>query len=153
MNMSDKPSPAEVVYAGPNLDGSRKRCENCFAWVKGKNRCIYFKNDISVKKDDICNLHVYGRPRTEWTDKGIDPLDPDSVGFVKSVGDGTSCDTCKAYDYGYCKMVEVDGKSAKVDKLGCCARWTRKGDPDLTKKSMSEHLDDNVNTFKMKDIK
>lgn len=151
--MSNLPSPPEVLYAPPNPDGSRKRCENCFAWVKGKNRCLYFKSDVSVKKDDICNLHVYGRPRTEWIDHGIDPLTPKSVGLVKAVDDGTSCDTCKYFDYGYCKAVEVDGKSAKVDKLGCCARWVRKEDNDLTKKSMSEHLDENVKVFTMDDLK
>lgn len=42
------PFPWGVLYAGPNKDGSQKKCGNCAFWVKDFSRCILHKRSLNV---------------------------------------------------------------------------------------------------------
>lgn len=124
-----RPEPWAVLYAKPNLDGSRKKCSNCVFWVVD-SRCVLHKKDLVISEDFICGYHVYGSPLNDWKQfKSIDPLDPDLSGLERIEG-GTSCDTCKwSYekdDKNWCKAVMgKDGKDAEIQPKGCCSRWEK----------------------------
>jgi hypothetical protein len=119
------PHVQQVLYQGPNPDGSRKKCENCFMWCKD-NKCLAFAKDQPVKKTQVCGYHVFGTPRPKWEDMGVQHMDTKLAG-LEEVGSGTSCDICEYYDEGRCLAVKgEDGRPAKVEPKGCCARWERK---------------------------
>lgn len=124
-----RPTPEQVLYAKPNPDGSRKRCDNCWMWTQSDKGCLAFTKDYvgKVDKDDICGLHVYGTPRYGWQDMD-QTQDADLAGFEKSVGDGTSCDKCEyIHGNGLChKVQDGKGNDAPVEAKGCCAAWEPK---------------------------
>lgn len=126
-DMTKLPAPWGVVYAGPNPDGSRKKCENCFMWIEGKDRCSIMPEDEFVGEHYVCGYHVHGTPRKARL-KGVTVVDPKMSGLVPTK-DGTSCDNCKRYEDGKCYAVSSKDDSnvpVKVDPKGCCARWTEK---------------------------
>ncbi len=119
----------DVLYAPPNPDGSRKKCENCAHWY-AKNECLIMAPSVVVPGDAICGYHVFGAPdKIGERSAGLEPVLPENAGFEQTE-DGTSCDLCKFYDAGKgaksgkCRAVaDPDGGSALVQALGCCARW------------------------------
>lgn len=127
------PAPWGVLYSPPNKDGSKKKCGNCFAWVKGMDRCIILPKNKVVTEKMTCGYHVYGTPRTEWPDFGIQAVDPKLAGLV-TTKNGSCCGDCKHYEKedenkGECyKVSKIDGqkKEAIVERLGCCAAWSSK---------------------------
>lgn len=131
------PKPWGVLYAHPNPDGSRKKCENCFLWIKNLNQCEVHAKNITVTKDHICGWHVHGPTHNGRMFKDLQYLDPKLSG-LELVKEGTSCNTCEYYkkvnaEKGLCKAVQeqtADGKStgkqATVDGFGCCCRWEKK---------------------------
>ena len=122
------PRPADVLYVHPNPDGSRKRCGNCLLWCR-TDQCTIHDAQIEVTQSMVCGYHVYGQPTPQREERGQDPVDPDISGLTIAPGDGTSCDTCRWYEArvagGLCRAVvdPVSGESARVEALGCCARW------------------------------
>jgi hypothetical protein len=124
------PKPWGVLYAHPNPDGSRKSCANCATWIKDLKQCDYHASNIMVTKDHICGYHVWGKPHDGRLFEDIQYVDPQFSG-LELVSGGTSCDICEYYrkthsDGGICRVAQVDGKHAKVDALGCCARFESK---------------------------
>lgn len=132
--MSDQaplPFPWGVLYAGPNHDGTQKKCGNCAFWVKDHERCILHKRSLRVSQGMVCGYHIEGYLSEPRPFNFIEPLDPALSGLVNvSRIDGTSCGSCKFFEFsggseGLCHGVA--GKSgeppAKVEVLGCCGRW------------------------------
>lgn len=127
------PSPAEVVYTGPNKDGSRKKCGNCALWAEMDKRCLLHARDLEIVAEQVCTYHVYGSTQlfaTAINGNEMDVLDPKLSG-LELTKDGTSCDNCKAYNAtgraeGKCAMVvDPKGKPAIVQSRGCCSRWMK----------------------------
>jgi len=119
------PEPWGVLYSSPNKDESRKMCSNCFMWSADK-RCLIHDRDLEIAPDANCGYHVPGKPLKQWVDRGIQVQDPALTGLMKVPG-GTSCDLCLWYESGMCLAVRgPDGNPAKVQPLGCCARWEGK---------------------------
>lgn len=120
------PAPWGVLYAKPNPDGSKKKCDNCVLWVTN-NSCLIHSKNTKVNGSMVCGYHVFGTPATEWRDlPGIQPVEADTSG-LEEVGDGTSCDTCMFYDNGKCMAVASENGGTPpvdVEPKGCCARWT-----------------------------
>ena len=120
------PEPSGVLYTNPNPDGSRKNCKNCVMFASKAEQCYIFAPDKTITADMVCGYHVYGKP-LEVFEKRI-PMDPvvTDLAGLEVVKGGTSCDNCVAYRDGECLAVYKDGKPAKVEALGCCARWVAK---------------------------
>jgi hypothetical protein len=125
------PAPWGVLYAGPNPDGSRKKCDNCFMFLHDKKRCVIHDKDLYVSDEHVCGYHVYGKPLANWMQQFYDhisPVDPNTSGLVRTV-DGSSCDICARYKSGWCFAVAERDDSdppVRVEPLGCCARWVGK---------------------------
>lgn len=106
-----------VLYAAPNEDGERKTCGNCEFLDDGDCEVL----GIEVEDDQICGYHIESGTYA----------DPKVSGFGTVKG-GTSCDICRFYeattaDGGNCAaVVDEDGDPAKVEAMGCCARWEAK---------------------------
>lgn len=124
------PSAPEAVYAGPNPDGSRKRCGNCYKFV-ADGSCVEVAG--RVEEGAVCNLHVFGRPQTLPPPFGPRPkLGAVDAGLIPTPGgDGTSCDLCRFYkpsapDVGLCEALAdaMQMPPAAVEPLGCCSRWS-----------------------------
>ena len=118
-----------VLYAAPNPDGSRKKCENCMMFSMD-NRCSIHDEALEITVNHVCGYHVYGVPMDErMPHEGLMPVDPKMSGLEVVVG-GTSCDTCR-YIIGdeedganACAVVATpEGTPQPVAPLGCCARW------------------------------
>lgn len=119
-----KLTPSDVLYVGPNRDGSRKSCKNCGFWVSGRNRCILF-GDTEVTADAICGYHVSGVPGS-LKGKPEASLDPKTSGLIKAP-EGTACDNCARYSEGHCMALYKSPESdehPEVDPRGCCTAWT-----------------------------
>jgi len=121
------PSPGDVLYAGPNPDGSRKKCGNCFLWRTDES-CSVHRPEIMVPGNAVCGYHVFGQPQDFPFAEAM--LTPAETGLVQTL-DGTSCDLCKYYQpvsrtLGSCRAVQDPGSgtSAVVRALGCCSRWS-----------------------------
>lgn len=128
MEFAKQTAPWGVLYAKPNPDGSRKKCENCFMWVQGKDQCMIHKEAEHVTEHHVCGYHVYGTPMKEWKDQGIAHMEPKESGLVLTE-DGSSCDLCKWYEHDKCYAVAGRDNSTgpvPVDDLGCCSRWVKK---------------------------
>ena len=119
------PDPSGVLYFPPNLDGSRKKCSNCFMWSKDK-KCLIHNKQLEISPDSVCGYHVPGIPLEKYVDRGIQIIDPKLSGLI-TVPSGSSCDLCIWFENNTCLAVKgFDGKPAKVQPLGCCARWQNK---------------------------
>lgn len=130
-----------VLYAHPNPDGSRKKCENCMMFISGEKQCEVHDVNIVVTKEHTCGYHVFGKshPKRMHKPDGVhlDAVDPKHSGLDLIKG-GTSCDICEYYKNpkngtGTCIAVQVGvgaegstGKLATVEAMGCCARWESK---------------------------
>lgn len=130
-----------VLYAHPNPDGSRKKCDNCMMFISGEKQCEIHDINIVVTKEDVCGYHVYGKTHPKRMHKPdnvhLQAVDPKHSGLAKVPG-GTSCGTCEYFKNskngkGTCIVVqegvgedESTGKLATVEALGCCARWKSK---------------------------
>lgn len=123
-----------VLYAPPNHDGSAKKCANCAFWVRDHERCVIHKRDLIVSQGMVCGYHVEGSLSEKHPFNFVTPLDPSLSGLMNTRDlDGTSCGTCKFFEYterdkGLCHGV-ADKKTheppAQVQVMGCCARWER----------------------------
>lgn len=122
--MSKKPTKAQVAYSPPNPDESRKSCSNCHLWVTTKS-CLIHKKDIYIPANAICVYHLFGKPKDEWIDLKVEPISAELSG-LSVVPDGTSCDTCKAFDDGKSKCKALDSDNDHVKPKGCCGMWTPK---------------------------
>lgn len=128
------PPPAGVLYVGPNPDGSRKMCGNCWKWIT-TGGCMEVAGDIGAEM--VCGLHTFGKPQPAVL--VMEPLrkmlGPD-VGLIPTpASSGTSCDRCRFYvpeendsvseEIGLCNALGAgDGlPPVLVDARGCCARW------------------------------
>lgn len=131
------PTAAQVLYAGPNPDGTRKSCGNCWKFVVA-GRCLDVSGEINIGQ--VCGLHVFGKAQTSELqaftlvgDNGtpVAKMLPAEAGLIDTPGgEGTSCDLCRFYtpdneDSGLCEAVGgADGlPPVIVDARGCCARW------------------------------
>lgn len=131
--MNVYPEPWEVLYTGPNPDGTRKKCKNCVMFATKAKECYLFSPSKTIEPDMICGYHVYGEPMEEFTNRlPMEYLDEETSG-LETVKSGTSCDNCQAYKKhdaddgkGECSAVHVGGKPATVEGRGCCTRWTAK---------------------------
>jgi hypothetical protein len=116
-----------VLYAHPNPDGNRKRCDNCFMWARSE-QCWIHSPAVKVPASAVCGYHVFGPPSDTRPDIPLlAPVEPGLSGLM-DVG-GTSCDACRWYESelaasGKCYAVLDDaGKLATVEAMGCCARF------------------------------
>lgn len=127
------PRPDQVLYAGPNPDGSRKMCGNCAMFINA-GACTIVGGPIDPGQ--VCGYHVFGAMRMEMPDAKPDDaatkMAPAVAGLIDTpLGLGTSCDGCRFFDrdrdpaVGLCAAVGApDGMPpVVVDALGCCARW------------------------------
>ncbi len=126
------PRPSDVLYCPPNADGTRKKCGNCALWAESDEKCLLMGTEVSVTGDMVCGYHVNGEPQLYVSTLGGKAMvTPELAGLIRTNdGAGTSCDMCQYYDPrtdkdGLCKAVYDQGKPAKVQPLGCCARWVR----------------------------
>lgn len=148
-----RPSPSQVLYTGPNPDGTRKTCQRCCHWMASDNQCWLMDGDVVVPAEAICNYFIYGRPNPggngEQTRRpDMVPVVPEMAGFDHVAG-GTSCDRCRHFtpsggasvarvargakqalgglyaSPGQCSAVEDPDTQADfaVDALGRCAHW------------------------------
>jgi intein/homing endonuclease len=65
------PKPWGVLYAKPNPDNSRKKCDNCFMFIKDLEQCEIHASNIMVTKDMICVapetlLNIGGNFKYAW---------------------------------------------------------------------------------------
>lgn len=117
------PTPVEVAYAPPNLDGSRKNCVNCYQWAQADQQCA-IHGDMPIEPDLVCVYHVFGQPQM-FSTAFIKPpaMDPAVTGLVRAPN-GSSCDLCRFFD-GTCRAV-VDPQTMRIPfrskPLGCCNR-------------------------------
>jgi len=120
------PTLADVLYAKPSPDGSRKQCANCMMWMPEGRQCAIMASSYLVPGDAICGYHVFGVPKDHERAAGMVPIDPAMSGFEQVRG-GTSCDNCAQYDSkgSTCHaVVGADGSgNARVAARGCCTRW------------------------------
>lgn len=126
--------PNEVGYCPPNSDGSRKSCQNCYAYATQQRRCYLHNPQLDIAPDAVCGYHVFTEQTLQTFKEEhalpMDYLTPDLSGLERVPG-GTSCDLCVAYqpvdlDHGVCNLVSSPGGSglpAEVQPLGCCMAW------------------------------
>lgn len=120
------PTLLELLYVGPNPDGSRKKCGNCWKWAMDQ-RCLEVEGEI--KEGQVCSLHIYGKPQDKMVDMGQALLSRARAGLIETPeGEGTSCDNCKYYqaEESLCRRArEPDSPDpgTKVDPKGCCNGW------------------------------
>ena len=139
MDVGQKPTPGQALYANPNPDGSTKRCENCLLWItEHQAECVIHAPDVFVGPDYVCGYHVFGPPHSaRKQDDGavqIDFVPPELSGLVQVPG-GTACEVCTHYEpmnitQGYCHAVDQDeepGTPAVVAPKGCCNMWQGRG--------------------------
>ena len=117
-----------------------KRCDNCRLWAEREERCLLMGRDVEVLASNVCGYHVAGDPQLYVTAlSGEGTLAPELAGLIEAPSRGTTCDGCSYYDprgadVGLCRAVAGDdGRAARVDALGCCARWRAKADVELPK--------------------
>lgn len=126
------PRPSDVLYCGPNRDGTRKQCANCGLWAEMDERCLLMGTEIEVRGTMVCGYHANGTPVLYATTLGGQVMvEPTTAGLIEGPEGGTSCDRCRYYDPrtdqgGFCRAVNVDGRPAPVQALGCCARWVQR---------------------------
>jgi hypothetical protein len=130
----DLPYAWGVLYAPPNPDGSKKKCENCFLWIPESQRCAIHATSVKVTSGMVCGYHVHGRPSGEKILTEATPVDPKLSGLEDvSDLDGTSCGSCMYYDskgrgkglcFGVAKT-STELPPQPVQELGCCSRWER----------------------------
>ena len=125
------PKLADMAYARPNPDGSRKSCLNCVFWARG-GACGLFPPGTYIPGDAFCSRHVFGTPGDEALFlPGVAHLSPDAAKLVQVPG-GASCDRCDCYEpgdgkTGVCQAAADDtGARALVEPLAVCARWERR---------------------------
>ena len=122
-----------VLYASPNVNGEPKSCANCRFQENGATECTVVASPITP--DMVCGYHI---------EEG-QLADPELSG-LETVPGGTSCSSCAYYmsagpvhllqqgamgglgmgapQGGTCSATEGEhGGPAKVDPMGCCARW------------------------------
>jgi hypothetical protein len=125
-----------VLYAPPNLDGSRKKCFNCALFIEATNRCMIHSENVEVLPGMVCGYHVFGMPDTMNPLVVQSPIDPKLSGLEDvSDLDGTNCGTCVYFERtastapgkGVCHGVaKANGRPPQpVQEMGCCARWER----------------------------
>jgi hypothetical protein len=121
------PTPADVLYARPNPDGTRKACGNCGLWAP-PNRCGIM-GDTAVTKTWVCGYHFFSYATFGWAvQNGTPSVDPATSGLVKT-REGTSCSNCAAFRPATSTCGAVagpDGRYADVEPMGCCARWVQR---------------------------
>lgn len=115
------PSPDGVLYAPPNPDGSTKSCKNCYLWKK-PNRCAIHGPKVLTTAQHICGYHLFGDPSRSAGMVAVEPISPKLSGLERVPG-GTTCGSCRYFTGSHCRAVQVNGAPAKVQALGCCARW------------------------------
>lgn len=121
------PTPDGVVYAPPNPDGSAKACRNCYLWDRRNERCAILAKSVRVVAGQVCGYHLFGRP-TSHPHLQVKPISAKLAG-LEYVGKGTCCGNCRFFrgdrGGGRCMGVVASphGPQAKVEFLGCCARW------------------------------
>lgn len=127
-----QPTAPEVGYAGPNPDGSRKRCGNCYKFI-ATGACVEVMGRIEPGM--VCNFHLFGRPQDTPPLRAPTPKSSAvDAGLISSpLGEGTSCNICRFYtpdsqqrDIGLCAAVAdpLGLPPAAVEALGCCYRWS-----------------------------
>ncbi len=126
-----RPQLAEVLYAPPNPDGSRKACANCTFWVPSGECDIHAPGTV-VPGYAVCGYHVYGKPLPARIPRdNIEYCTPALSGLMTLPG-GSSCARCRWFaesspvqaDAGACLAVDdVGGAPASVESNGCCARF------------------------------
>ena len=107
-----------VLYAGPNVNVEAKSCANCMFTDEEAKECSVV--DAPISPEMVCGYHI---------EEG-QLADPELAG-LETVPGGTSCSSCTYYlsdgltpGRGTCSATEgEDGGPAKVDPMGCCARW------------------------------
>ena len=120
------PEKAQVAYAGPNLDGSRKRCGNCWKWDP-EGGCLEVSGEI--KGSQVCTYHVFGKPSRLVNHATSFKMSPEVAGLIETPsGEGTSCDICVHYfnrtpDPPVCTAVRQGMYLAVIQPLACCGRW------------------------------
>lgn len=124
------PSAADVLYAGPNPDATRKQCGNCYKWLT-QGACVEVAGDVAPTQ--VCGLHVFGKPQPAQLINDPPPKRlPATVNLTPTPHDaGASCDTCRFYEPlpadpgGLCGALgAVDGlPPVIVEPRGRCARW------------------------------
>lgn len=131
-----------VLYAGPNPDGTRKACSNCYKWIV-TGQCVEVAGEINPTQ--VCGYHVFGKPQVSTplmrsdTELIMPGMTAEEAGLIETPGgEGTSCELCRFFTpdgqdpmLGLCNAVgSVDGlPPVVVDAFGCCARWERGGRP------------------------
>lgn len=121
------PTASEALYAGPNPDGTRKRCGNCVQYATRERSCYLHDPKLVIEANEVCGYFVFGSPMEEFQSRvQMEPLDPEMSGLVETK-EGASCDLCAHYDDGACRAVRGSGEHhddlQRVDPKGCCTRW------------------------------
>lgn len=122
---------SKPIGSPPRVTGSTgKRCDNCRLWAEREDRCLLMGRGVEVKAAQVCGYHVAGDPQLYVTAlSGEGKVTPEMAGLLGESPRGTTCDSCVYYtpqtnDEGSCRAVAGDnGLAARVDALGCCARW------------------------------
>lgn len=132
MGTAGLPEKSEALYALPNENGERKKCGNCWKFVRGApSACLEMAREEEVVEAGVCGVHAPGEPMEQWPDilpANRQPYTKDDLGYVVPV-DGASCDRCVHYEaagtvVGYCHALSYRGMTpAPVEALGCCARF------------------------------
>jgi hypothetical protein len=136
---------ADLLYAPPNPDMTRKRCGNCLLWLgdrgdqetPGREECFIHASDVVVLGNMVCGYHVFGTPMgagaTLPPREGMQPVTAELSGLCQPE-DGSSCEVCAHYRStgrtGVCAVAyeddvddEGDAMNAVVQPNGCCAAW------------------------------
>jgi hypothetical protein len=133
---ADAPEPVrlglvQVLYSGPNRDGSRKACRNCVLWLPTGEECAIHDAGVTVTDDSVCGYHVFGDPAGDTLRRSnLQPVD-ERLSGLEQVPGGSSCDGCRHFvpgpggRQGVCSATWDDGAEthAVVHALGCCAAW------------------------------
>lgn len=141
---------ADLLYAPPNPDMTRKRCSNCLLWLgergdgatPGREECFIHASDVVVLGDMVCGYHVYGVPMGAASNlpprEGMQPVTAELSGLCQPP-DGSSCEVCAHYrstgHSGVCAAAfeedtddDGDAMNAVVQPNGCCAAWREASD-------------------------
>lgn len=124
------PRADQVLYAGPNPDGSRKACGNCWKFVTNGACCEVLGE---IEPTQVCSLHVFGKAQVMLPIGVPTRLSAAEAGLIDTpAGEGTCCALCRFYEadingseVGMCRALgAIDGlPPIVVEPLGCCARW------------------------------
>jgi hypothetical protein len=140
---------ADVLYAPPNPDMTRKRCGNCLLWlgargeeqVVDREECFIHAADVVVIADMVCGYHVFGVPMGSDVPprEGVVSVLPEHSGLCQPE-DGSACELCEHFTAGtgrtgLCNVafeedVDHDGDPmhAVVEVNGCCAAWRERAE-------------------------